>query len=231
MRAQSMVIMTAVAVWTALLPGAARAEPVTVNPANGHVYEVVPLAGESWSECQRGSRGEHLPGRSRSLGQHHEPRGTGLRRGTGRRPREERLHRPHGPGLGGRLRLDERRGDRLHELGGRGAQQLASTRTAPRCSAAAHRSRPVGRRNDVECDGDASYTAQYFDAYVVEYDGPFDADGDGIPDTAPPTDKDQCKKGGWASFTQPRLPQPGTVRVLGQSPHLTRDSPVSLSRG
>ncbi|QYG94718.1 hypothetical protein HC251_21295 [Iamia sp. SCSIO 61187] len=36
-----------------------------------------------------------------------------------------------------------------------------------------------------------------------------DDDGDGIPDTAPPTDKDQCKKGGYATFNNPSFKNQG----------------------
>jgi hypothetical protein len=46
---------------------------------------------------------------------------------------------------------------------------------------------------------------------VTTYDfEPFvDDDGDGIPDTPPPTDKDQCKKGGWQSFNNPSFTNQG----------------------
>ena len=36
-----------------------------------------------------------------------------------------------------------------------------------------------------------------------------DLDGDGIPDTAPPTNKDQCKKNGWKSFNNPTFKNQG----------------------
>lgn len=36
-----------------------------------------------------------------------------------------------------------------------------------------------------------------------------DDDGDGIPDTAPPTNKDQCKRGGWATFNNPSFRNQG----------------------
>jgi hypothetical protein len=41
------------------------------------------------------------------------------------------------------------------------------------------------------------------------YDFELDADGDGTPDTAPPTDKDQCKKGGYESFNNPSFRNQG----------------------
>lgn len=36
-----------------------------------------------------------------------------------------------------------------------------------------------------------------------------DDDGDGIPDTAPPASKDDCKKGGWSSFNNPTFKNQG----------------------
>ncbi len=36
-----------------------------------------------------------------------------------------------------------------------------------------------------------------------------DADGDGIADTAPPTDKAQCRYGGWANFNNPSFRNQG----------------------
>ena len=36
-----------------------------------------------------------------------------------------------------------------------------------------------------------------------------DADGDGTADTAPPTDTDACKKGGWATFNNPSFKNQG----------------------
>lgn len=36
-----------------------------------------------------------------------------------------------------------------------------------------------------------------------------DEDGDGIPDTPPPTDKDQCRDGGWATFNNPSFRNQG----------------------
>jgi hypothetical protein len=39
--------------------------------------------------------------------------------------------------------------------------------------------------------------------------GDRDDDGDGIPDTAPPADKDQCKKDGWRSFNNPSFRNQG----------------------
>jgi hypothetical protein len=36
-----------------------------------------------------------------------------------------------------------------------------------------------------------------------------DNDNDGIPDTAPPADKNQCRKGGWATFNNPSFRNQG----------------------
>jgi hypothetical protein len=36
-----------------------------------------------------------------------------------------------------------------------------------------------------------------------------DNNNDGIPDTAPPTDSNQCKKGGWATFNNPSFRNQG----------------------
>ena len=44
---------------------------------------------------------------------------------------------------------------------------------------------------------------------IVIEDGPVDDDGDGIPDTAPPTNKDDCKKQGWESFNNPTFGNQG----------------------
>ena len=41
------------------------------------------------------------------------------------------------------------------------------------------------------------------------YDFEVDEDGNGVADTAPPTDKDDCKKGGWATFDNPSFPNQG----------------------
>ena len=37
----------------------------------------------------------------------------------------------------------------------------------------------------------------------------FDEDGNGVADTVPPTDKDDWKKGGWATFDNPSFPNQG----------------------
>jgi hypothetical protein len=44
---------------------------------------------------------------------------------------------------------------------------------------------------------------------TTTYDFGVDANGDGVPDTAPPTSKDQCKHGGWASFNNPSFANQG----------------------
>ena len=41
------------------------------------------------------------------------------------------------------------------------------------------------------------------------YDFEVDEDGNGVADTAPPTSKDDCKKGGWATFDNPSFPNQG----------------------
>ena len=41
------------------------------------------------------------------------------------------------------------------------------------------------------------------------YDFEVDEDGNGVADTVPPTDKDDCKKGGWATFDNPSFPNQG----------------------
>lgn len=48
-----------------------------------------------------------------------------------------------------------------------------------------------------------------FDESTYDFERIRDLDGDGIEDTAPPTDKDQCKKGGWASFNNPSFKNQG----------------------
>ena len=209
MRAQSMVIMTAVAVWTALLPGAARAEPVTVNPANGHVYEVVPLAGESWSDANAAAEASTYQGAPGHLVSITSPEEQAFVEGL-----VADLEKSAYIGL-----TDQASEGAFVWTSGEATGFLNWAGGEPNdfydedCASMFGGSTPVetrrGRWNDVECDGSASYTAQFFDAYVVEYDGPFDADGDGIPDTAPPTDKDQCKKGGWASFNNPTFRNQG----------------------
>lgn len=52
----------------------------------------------------------------------------------------------------------------------------------------------------VSVDGNA--TTYDFELYV-------DGDGDGIPDTDPPTHKNDCKKGGWADFNNPTFRNQG----------------------
>ena len=44
---------------------------------------------------------------------------------------------------------------------------------------------------------------------TTTYDYTNDADGDGTPDTAPPTNKDQCKNGGWQTFNNPSFRNQG----------------------
>jgi hypothetical protein len=47
------------------------------------------------------------------------------------------------------------------------------------------------------------------DSVVYDFELIKDLDGDGIPDTAPPTDKDQCKNDGWTSFNNPTFKNQG----------------------
>jgi hypothetical protein len=44
---------------------------------------------------------------------------------------------------------------------------------------------------------------------TYDFERILDLDGDGIPDTAPPTSKDQCKKNGWKSFNNPTFRNQG----------------------
>lgn len=48
-----------------------------------------------------------------------------------------------------------------------------------------------------------------FDEVTYDFERIRDEDGDGIPDTAPPTDQDQCKEGGYASFNNPSFRNQG----------------------
>jgi hypothetical protein len=48
-----------------------------------------------------------------------------------------------------------------------------------------------------------------FDDVTYDFELIKDLDGDGIPDTAPPTTKDQCKKDGWKSFNNPTFKNQG----------------------
>jgi hypothetical protein len=54
----------------------------------------------------------------------------------------------------------------------------------------------------------ANVDAFTFGDVTYDFEGP-DADGDGIPDTAPPTDKDQCKNDGWQAFNNPTFKNQG----------------------
>lgn len=47
------------------------------------------------------------------------------------------------------------------------------------------------------------------DSVVYDFELIKDLDGDGIPDTAPPADKDECKKDGWTSFNNPTFKNQG----------------------
>lgn len=209
MRRQSMVVMVVVAVWMALLPGAAQADSVAVNPANGHVYEVVPLDGESWNAANAAAEAstyQGAPGHLVSITSAEEQTFV------------EGLLADHEKSAYIGLTDQEVEGTFVWTTGEEtGYQNWAGGEPNnffdEDCSAAYGGRFPDESRrgtwNDVECEGGANYTATYFDSYIVEYDGPFDADGDGIPDTAPPADKDACKKGGWATFNNPSFRNQG----------------------
>jgi hypothetical protein len=47
------------------------------------------------------------------------------------------------------------------------------------------------------------------DTVTYDFELVKDEDGDGIPDTAPPTNKDQCKKDGWKAFNNPTFKNQG----------------------
>ena len=47
------------------------------------------------------------------------------------------------------------------------------------------------------------------DGDTTTYNFDVDADDDGVSDTAPPTDKDQCKKNGYAAFNNPSFRNQG----------------------
>ncbi len=209
MRRQSMVVMVVVAVWMALLPGAAQADPVEVNPANGHVYEVVTLAGESWSAANAAAESSTYLGAPGHLVSITSPEEQAFVENL-----IADLDKSAFIGL-----TDRAVEGTFAWTSGEPTDYLNWGSGEPNdffdedCSAAYGGSFPDesrrGHWNDIQCDGDATYTETHFDAYIVEYDGPFDADGDGIPDTDPPADKDQCKKGGWATFNNPSFRNQG----------------------
>lgn len=58
-------------------------------------------------------------------------------------------------------------------------------------------------------NADALYVSVDGDETVYDFELIKDLDGDGIPDTAPPTSKDQCKKNGWKSFNNPTFKNQG----------------------
>ncbi|AXV08242.1 hypothetical protein DVS28_a3569 [Euzebya pacifica] len=63
--------------------------------------------------------------------------------------------------------------------------------------------------NDVGLDGHYDNVVLTADGDTTIYDFEVDEDGNGVADTAPPTDKDDCKKGGWATFDNPSFPNQG----------------------
>jgi len=58
-------------------------------------------------------------------------------------------------------------------------------------------------------NADALYVSVSGDRTTYDFELIKDLDGDGIPDTAPPTDKDQCKKDGWLGFNNPTFKNQG----------------------
>jgi hypothetical protein len=58
-------------------------------------------------------------------------------------------------------------------------------------------------------NADALYVSVAGNKTTYDFELIKDLDGDGIPDTAPPTDKDQCKKNGWKSFNNPTFKNQG----------------------
>ncbi len=209
MRRQSMVVMVVVAVWMALLPGAAQADPVAVNPANGHVYEVVALSGESWTDANAAAEAstyEGAPGHLVSITSAEEQ--AFLEELIANRDKSAYIGFTDWAAEGTFVWTSGEPTDYTNWGSGEPNDFFDED-----CSAAYGGSFPDesrrGHWNDIQCDGDATYAAAHFDAYIVEYEGPFDADGDGIPDTDPPADRDACKKGGWATFNNPSFRNQG----------------------
>lgn len=60
-----------------------------------------------------------------------------------------------------------------------------------------------------DTDDDDDGTLDEDDSFPTDPTRDGDEDDDGIKDTAPPTSKDQCKKGGWASFNNPSFRNQG----------------------
>jgi hypothetical protein len=58
-------------------------------------------------------------------------------------------------------------------------------------------------------NADALYVSVAGNKTTYDFELFKDLDGDGIPDTAPPTSKDQCKKDGWRSFNNPTFKNQG----------------------
>jgi hypothetical protein len=58
-------------------------------------------------------------------------------------------------------------------------------------------------------NADALYVSVGGDKTTYDLELIKDLDGDGIPDTAPPTDKDQCKNDGWMRFNNPTFKNQG----------------------
>ncbi|MEO2108253.1 MAG: hypothetical protein ABGZ36_21765, partial [Actinomycetota bacterium] len=69
----------------------------------------------------------------------------------------------------------------------------------------------VGDTNagDAGLDGYYDNVVLTADGDTTIYDFEVDEDGNGVADTAPPTSKDDCKKGGWATFDNPSFPNQG----------------------
>lgn len=63
--------------------------------------------------------------------------------------------------------------------------------------------------NDVGLDGYYDNVVLTANGETTVYDFEVDQDGNGVADTAPPTNKDDCKKGGWATFDNPSFRNQG----------------------
>ncbi|WP_157965923.1 hypothetical protein [Euzebya rosea] len=63
--------------------------------------------------------------------------------------------------------------------------------------------------SDVGLDGYLDNVVLTGGGDTTVYDFEVDEDGNGVADTAPPTNKDECKKGGWATFDNPSFRNQG----------------------
>ena len=63
--------------------------------------------------------------------------------------------------------------------------------------------------SDIGLDGYYDNVVLTIDGDTTVYDFELDEDGNGVGDTPPPTNKDECKKGGWATFDNPSFRNQG----------------------